>query len=105
MIHRGVKYSRESPQMFLGGANHSTETLNCSLDHQNIPHWLSNILGVRVVAQRQVHHTSMNHLMGIVVTRHGILGGGVVYGALDLFHDTLNCSTDANIAQRPQVVH
>ena len=83
--------------MFLGSANYSTETLTYSLDRQNIPHSLSNILGVQVIAPRQGHHTNLDHLRGILVTRHGILGG-VVDGAPGLFHDTLNWSTEANIA-------
>ena len=65
-----------NPQMFLGAANYSTEALKCSLDHQNIPHSLSNILWVRIIAQGQGHHTNLDHLWGILVTPHGIFGGG-----------------------------
>ena len=62
--------------MLIGGAKYSTETLKCFLDHQDIPHSLSNILGVRVIAQRQGHHTNLDHLRGVFVTCYGILEGG-----------------------------
>ena len=93
--------------MFLGGANYSTETMKCSWDHEKIPDSPSNILGVRVIAQRQGHHTKLDHLRGILVHVAGshVAGWGGVRGALDLFHDTLKCSTEANIAQKPQAVH
>ena len=86
--------------MFPGSAKFSMVTLYCSLGCQNVPHSLSNVLGVQLIAPRQGHHTNLDHVMGILGTRHGILGGGFS-GAPDLVHDTLNWSTEANIAQRP----
>ena len=85
----------------------------CSLDCQNVPHSLSHVLGVQVIAQRQGHHTNLDHLMGILgawVRIRGGGGGGSVE-PLDLVLDTLNWSTEANIAHRreadnrdPQIV-
>ena len=63
---------------FPGGANYSMATLCCFLDCQNVPHSLSNVLGVQVISPRQGHHTNLDHLMGILGTWLGIFfwGGG-----------------------------
>ena len=47
----------------------------CSVHCQNVPHSLSYVLGVQVVAPRQGHHTNLGHLMGTLGTS-GIGGGG-----------------------------
>ena len=39
-----------------------------SLHCQNVPHSLSYVLGVQVVAPRQGHHTNLGHLMGTLGT-------------------------------------
>ena len=60
-----------------GGANYSMATPCCSLHCQNVPHSLSYLLGVQVVAPRLGHHTNLGHLMGTLGTS-GIGGGGGV---------------------------
>ena len=72
----------------------------CSLDCQNVPHSLSHVLGVQVIAPRQGHHTNLDHLMGGPGDMAQDSGGGGFCRALDLVHETLNWSTEANIAQR-----
>ena len=48
----------------------------CSLDCQNVPHSLSHVLGVQVIAPRQGHHKNLDHLMGILGTCLRIRGRG-----------------------------
>ena len=61
----------------------------CSLHCQIVPHSLSYVLGVQVIAPKQGHHTNLDHLMGILGTSGIGGGGGGFCRAPDLVHDTL----------------